>query len=117
MAEQNKDKKPEIKKPKFSVYWIYGAIFFVFLGIQFFGSGNWSQPDKTTQAEFEQFLKDGDVKTVEIVNQKVAKVYLTPEAKQKSIHLKKNKNNFLAPGPNEPSYQFEFGDLQISKTT
>lgn len=44
MAEDNKDKKPELKKPKFSAYWIYGAIFLVFIGIQFFGSGNWAQP-------------------------------------------------------------------------
>ena len=112
MAEGNNNKKPEIKKPKFSVYWIYGAIFFVFLGIQFFGSGNWAQPGKTTQAEFEQFLKDGDVKTIEIVNQKVAKVYLTSDAKAKSIHANKKKSNFLGSSPNEPWYEFEFGDLQ-----
>ena len=41
MAEENKNKKPEIKKPKFSAYWIYAAIFLVFIGIQFFGSGSW----------------------------------------------------------------------------
>ena len=112
MADENKDKKPEIKKPKFSAYWIYGAIFMIFIGIQFFGSGSWSQPAKSTQAEFERFLRDGDVEKVEIVNQKVAKVYLTSEAKSKAIHSDKKNNTFLAPGPNEPSYQFEFGDLQ-----
>ncbi len=112
MAEGNKDKKPEIKKPKFSAYWIYGAIFLVFIGIQFFGSGSWAQPNKTTQAEFERFLRDGDVEKVEVVNKKVAKVYLTAEAKAKTIHANKKANTFLAPGPNEPSYQFEFGDLQ-----
>ena len=112
MAEGKKDKKPEIKKPKFSAYWIYGAIFLVFIGIQFFGSGSWAQPNKTTQAEFERFLTDGDVERVEVINKKIAKVYLTPEAKAKSIHSNKKANTFLAPGPNEPSYQFEFGDLQ-----
>lgn len=112
MAEGNKDKKPEIKKPKFSAYWIYGAIFLVFIGIQFFGSGSWAQPNKTTQAEFERFLRDGDVEKVEVVNKKVAKVYLTTEAKAKTIHANKKTSTFLAPGPNEPSYQFEFGDLQ-----
>jgi len=112
MAEENKNKKPEIKKPKFSAYWIYGAIFIVFLAIQIFGGSNWSQPAKTTQAEFEQFLRDGDIEKVEVVNKKVAKVYLTQEAKEKSIHTSKKKSNFLEPGPNEASYQFEFGDLQ-----
>ncbi|MFT5237704.1 MAG: ATP-dependent metalloprotease FtsH [Flavobacteriaceae bacterium] len=112
MAEENKDKKPEIKKPKFSAYWIYGAIFLVFIGIQFFGSGSWAQPGKTTQAEFEQYLRDGDVDKIEIINKKVAKVYLTVEGKSKSIHSKKKQNNFMAPGPTDASYQFEFGDLQ-----
>ena len=112
MAEGKKDKKPEIKKPKFSAYWIYGAIFLVFIGIQLFGSGSWAQPNKTTQAEFERFLTDGDVERVEVINKKIAKVYLTTEAKAKSIHSNKKANTFLAPGPNEPSYQFEFGDLQ-----
>ncbi|MFT4848334.1 MAG: ATP-dependent metalloprotease FtsH [Sediminicola sp.] len=112
MAEDNKNKKPEIKKPKFSAYWIYGAIFLVFIGIQFFGSGSWAQPGKTTQAEFEQYLRDGDVDKIEIINKKVAKVYLTVEAKAKSIHSKKKQNNFLAPGPTDAAYEFEFGDLQ-----
>ena len=112
MAEGNKDKKPEIKKPKFSTYWIYGAIFLVFIGIQFFGSGSWAQPNITTQAEFERFLADGDVEKVEVVNKKIAKVYLTAEAKAKSIHSSKKKNSFLESGVNEATYQFEFGDLQ-----
>ena len=71
----NEDKKPEIKKPKFNSYWVYAVIIMVFLGIQIFGGGSWSQPNKTTQADFEQYLKDGDVDKIEIVNRKVAKVY------------------------------------------
>ncbi len=110
MAKENK--KPENKKPKFSAYWIYGAIFLVFIGIQFFGGGSWSQPAKTTQSEFERFLSQGDVAKVDIVNKKLAKVYLTEEAKTKEMHSSKNNNSLLAPGPNEPNYQFEFGDLQ-----
>jgi cell division protease FtsH len=112
MAEGNKDKKPEIKKPKFNAYWIYAAIFLIFIGIQFFGSGSWGQPIKTTQAEFERFLKEGDVEKVQVVNQKIAKVFLTKEAKAKAIHNDKKDTGILAPGPNDASYQFEFGDLQ-----
>jgi cell division protease FtsH len=111
MAEDKKNKKTEIKKPKFNTYWIYGAILLVFIGIQFFGSGTWAQPGKTTQAEFEQYLKDGDVDKIEIINKKVAKVYLSTEAKTKAIHSKKP-SNLMAPGVNDATYQFEFGDLQ-----
>jgi len=67
---------------------------------------------KTTQGEFETLLRDGDVEKVEIVNRKIAKVYLTPEAKDKEKHTKNKKgSNFLSDGK-QASYQFEFGDLQ-----
>ncbi len=110
MAKENK--KPEARKPKFNYLWIYAAIFIVvILFSQFFGGGL-SQPTKTTQSDFQAFLRDGDIEKVEIVNKKVAKIYLTPEAKQKEIHSKKSENSLLAPSGNEASYQFEFGDLQ-----
>lgn len=115
MAEENKNsnnKKKDIKKPKFSAYWIYAAIILVFLGMQFFGSSNWSQPAKTTQSEFQQFLKEGDVEKVVVVNKKYAKVYLTPEAREKDKHATKVGNSFFTPGPTDAAYQFEFGDLQ-----
>ena len=110
MASNNK--KSELKKPKFNSYWIYGAIILVFIVLNVFGGGSWSQPKKTTQGEFETLLRDGDVEKVEIVNRKIAKVFLTPEAKDKEKHTKNKKgSNFLSDGK-EASYQFEFGDLQ-----
>ena len=108
----NNNKKSELKNPKFNSYWIYGAIIIVFIALNVFGGGSWSQPKKTTQGEFETLLRDGDVEKVEIVNRKIAKVYLTPEAKDKEKHKKNKKgSNFLSDGK-EASYQFEFGDLQ-----
>mgnify|MGYP000489097213 FL=1 len=108
----NNNKKSELKNPKFNSYWIYGAIIIVFIALNVFGGGSWSQPKKTTQGEFETLLRDGDVEKVEIVNRKIAKVYLTPEAKDKEKHKKNKKgSNFLSDGK-QASYQFEFGDLQ-----
>ena len=108
----NNNKKSELKNPKFNSYWIYGAIIIVFIALNVFGGGSWSQPKKTTQGEFETLLRDGDVEKVEIVNRKIAKVYLTTEAKDKEKHTKNKKgSNFLSDGK-EASYQFEFGDLQ-----
>jgi cell division protease FtsH len=57
-------------------------------------------------------LRDGDVEKVEIINRKVAKVYLTSEAKTKEIHRRKNKGSGFLSSGKEASYQFEFGDLQ-----
>ncbi len=108
----NENKKPEIRKPRFNAYWIYIAIFLLFIGLQFFSGSNFSEPAKTTQVDFQKFLKEGDVDKIEIVNKKIAKIYLTEEAKQKEVHSNKTKDRLLKPGPNDPSYQFEFGDLQ-----
>ncbi|AVI51324.1 peptidase M41 [Pukyongia salina] len=108
----NENKKPEIKKPRFNAYWIYAAIIMIFLGIQFFGGSSWSQPAKTTQSEFENYLRDGDVEKIEIINKKKAQVYLTTEARQKSVHTNNKTKSFFPAAANEPYYQFEFGDLQ-----
>ncbi len=110
MAEENK--KPEINKPKFSVYWIYALVIMIFFGIQLFGGSSWNQPAKTTQSEFEEFLKNGDVEKVEVINKKTAKVFLTKEARDKEVHTKNKPKNFMTPGPNDAAYEFEFGDLQ-----
>jgi len=114
MAEENKNKKNETRKQKPTYYWIYAVIIMLFFAIQIFSGGSWSQPDKTNQAQFEEYLRNGDVEKVEVINKKIAKVYLTEEAKKKEIHSKKgDAPSFLTPGPNDPNYQFEFGDLQL----
>ena len=87
MAEENK--KPEVKKPKFNAYWIYIGIFLLIVGFQFFGGNSWSQPKKTTQTQFEEYLIAGDVAEIKIVNRRTIKVFLTEEAKNKEVHSKK----------------------------
>jgi len=111
MAKQQPNKKIEPKKPKFSAYWIYGAIIIIFIGINIFGGSGFNEPAKTNPAEFESYLKDGDVKKVVIVNRNQAKVYLTEEAKAKEIHKKTDEGELFATG-DSPDYSFEFGDLQ-----
>ena len=110
MADDNK--KPELKKPKFNSYWIYGAIIILFIGIQILGGGSWSQPQKTTQSDFESFLINGEVDKIEIVNRKVVNVFLTQEAKNREIHTKNKGNSSIFDNANDPTYQFELGDLQ-----
>src|SRR5690554_6466261 len=113
MATENKNKKNDSKSPRPNYYWIYAAVILLFFGIQIFGGGNWSQPAKTSQAQFEEFLKDGDVQKVDVINKKIAKVYLTDEAKNKEVHSDKSDSpSLLAPSPTDADYQFEFGDLQ-----
>ncbi|SDR66620.1 cell division protease FtsH [Gillisia sp. Hel1_33_143] len=103
--------KAEPKKPKFSAYWIYATIIIIFIGLNYFGGGGFSEPSKTNPAEFETFLKDGDVKKVVIVNRNQANVYLTKEAQNKDVHKKATENELFETGET-PAYSFEFGDLQ-----
>lgn len=111
MANKQPNKKLEPKKPKFSAYWIYAAIILVFLAIQIFGGSGFSEPVKTNPAEFETYLRNGDVQKVLIVNRNQAKVFLTEEARDKPIHKKATESELFASGDG-PAYTFEFGDLQ-----
>ena len=97
-------------KPKFSPYWIYGIILAVFLGIQLFSGSTMETVKSTTPAQFLQYLEDGDVAKIEIVNKYEAKVFLTREALDKEVHKKTKSTSFLS--MNSPNYTFEFGDLQ-----
>ena len=109
--EQPKNTNKEPKKPKFSAYWIYAAIILVFLGINFFSGSGFNEPAKTNPAEFLNYLEQGDVERVVIVNRNQAKVYLTEEAKEKSVHSQAVQEDMF-PGGDSPAYTFEFGDLQ-----
>ncbi|MEM7186113.1 MAG: ATP-dependent zinc metalloprotease FtsH [Bacteroidota bacterium] len=113
----NENKKPEIKKPKFNSFWIYIGIFLLIIGFQFFSGNSWSQPAKTTQIQFEEYLEDGDVEKIKIVNRRTVKVFLTPDAKAKEVHSKNKAKGILQAGPDAPDYEFEIGDLQNFENT
>src|SRR5690554_689179 len=66
-ASNKSNRKPGDKKPKINYYWIYAVIILIFIGIQFFGPGNFNEPAKTNPQEFESFLRAGDVEKVEVV--------------------------------------------------
>ena len=91
MANDNKNKSA---KPKFSPYWVYGIILAVFLGIQLFSGGAMETIKSTTPAQFLQYLEDGDVAKIEIVNKYEAKVYLTKEALDKEVHRRTKSTSF-----------------------
>lgn len=111
MANEKKNIK-EIK-PKFNPYWIYGVALAVFIGFQIFNSSGYEDGSITNPTEFFKFVQNGDVEKVEIVNRKLAKVYLTKEAEQQEIHKKSKPNTLLPTTAKLPNYKFEFGELEI----
>ncbi|WP_179345471.1 ATP-dependent zinc metalloprotease FtsH [Winogradskyella ursingii] len=111
MAKENKNLN---KKPKMNPYWIYGIIIAVFISIQLFSGGfGDSTGTETTPNEFFTYLRQGDVKKVEIVNNREANVYLTDEAEEQTIHKKSKPNSILPSVSPAPNYKFEFGDLTL----
>ncbi|WP_430467573.1 ATP-dependent zinc metalloprotease FtsH [Winogradskyella ouciana] len=108
-----KDNKNPNKKPKVNPYWIYGVIIAVFLSIQLFSGGFGSSTGiQTTPSQFLQYLENGDVEKVEIVNKREARVYLTKEAQEQEVHKKSKPKSILPSMTPVPNYKFEFGDLQ-----
>ncbi len=108
----SKDNKP--KNKKINHWLIYGGALALILAFQVFsgGLGN-SSNTSTTPSQFFKFLKDGDVKKVEIVNKREALVYLTTKAISKDIHKKNTKTQFFPNSSGVPNYKFEFGDVQL----
>src|SRR5210317_565440 len=101
--------------PKFNIYWIYGAVIFVLLGLSLFGGNDWQTMQKTNISNFEQFLNAGDVSEVIVIrNKSSVRVTLTPEALNKSEHQSANSKNILGQENSRgPHYQFEVGSLEL----
>lgn len=110
MADKNKKAAP--KKPKFSPYWIYGGIIIFFIALQIFGSSA-STENKTSPSQFFEFLKEGDVEKVDIVNETTAKIYLRKEAESKEVHKKSKPTSIFPSTTKMPNYSFQFGDLAL----
>lgn len=107
------EKKPT--PPKFNIYWIYGAVIFVLLGLSLFGGNDWQTMQKTNISNFEQFLNAGDVSEVIVIrNKSSVRVTLTPEALNKAEHQNAKSKNILGQENSQgPHYQFEVGSLEL----
>ncbi|WP_281766520.1 ATP-dependent zinc metalloprotease FtsH [Neptunitalea lumnitzerae] len=123
MASSKKNINPNNnKKPKFSMYWIYVVILLLILGTQFFsgGGGMWYQPKEISNSQLKEFVANGDVKKIEILNEShTAKVYIKKEALEKEVHQDvKGEDSLIPQTANEeiPQYQVTFGDQQNFET-
>ena len=107
-----KNKKLQ-NKNSFNQYWIYGGIIFLFLLLNIYsGSSGYQDSISTTPSKFLEFVKDGDVEKIEIINKREVRVYLTRDAELKDIHRNTVKTTLLPISNRNPNYKFEFGDLQ-----
>ena len=105
----------KINKPKFNPYWIYGIVITVLLAMSMFGGdNNWQSISKTNISDFERFLNQEDVAEVVVINQKMARVTLTQNALEKSVHKVVKKENLIGQQNIQgPHYEFEVGNLEL----
>lgn len=122
MEEKNKSNKKEpvkgsgskknANKP-FNFYWIYAIIGVVLISLNLLNfSGGESE---ISPSKFEQYVKEGDVEKVVIINEKKGEVYLKSEALEKEEHSKKTKAPLIKDAQNSgPHYYFEVGPWRES---
>ncbi len=72
------ENQPPRKGPRFNIYWIYGIIFLILIGVQFFGSGGGVSSEHNSFYEFKtKYLDKGLVKKLIVVNNNEVEVFLT----------------------------------------
>ena len=111
--ENNKDKKT--KKPQFNIYWVYGIVITILLGMSFFsGDSNFKNIGKTNISEFEKYLNAGDIKEIIVINKNLAQISLKEDVLSKAEHQRVKSENFLGQeNIKGPHYQFEVGNLEL----
>lgn len=81
-SENGRDNDPK-KKPRLSIYWVYGILFALIIGYNVMQRGG-SDGAEIDNLEFFQMLKQGDVQRIKIVgNRKLVRVTIDPKAIQR----------------------------------
>jgi ATP-dependent metalloprotease FtsH len=105
------NKKNKKKTPKFNPYWVYGGMIILIILYTFSSGVTSNNINQASPSKFFEYVSNGDVEKIDIINKRVVKVYLTKEASTKDIHKGAiNPISFLS--ASSANYKFEFGDLQ-----
>ncbi|MDX5447791.1 MAG: ATP-dependent zinc metalloprotease FtsH [Bacteroidota bacterium] len=103
----NAPKRPRDNKPKFNFYWIYAAIFLVFIGMQLLSNVQ-TASENTSYGEFSTMLENQDVDRVKIINEKEVYIYIKPDALKNNDKYKDVAKPGIGEGLNPgPHYKFE----------
>ena len=110
--------KKKNNKSKINIYWFYASIVFFILSIGLLGGDSGIQNTQQTDiSSFENYLRNGDIEKVAIINQRYARITLTENALEKDIHRRVKSKNFLGQeNIAGPHYQFEIGTPELFET-
>ena len=109
MNDKNKNSTPNVPKFKFNMYWVYGAIFVVLIGVSFINDASFSTKKISTNRFF-KILESNDVNKILIINKNIAEVYIKKEAEKKDKYKQQANSPLFRKGA--PLFQYDFGDLQ-----
>ena len=111
-------KKKKSNKSKINIYWFYASIVFFIISMGLLGGDNAIQNTQPTDiSSFENYLRNGDIDKVTIINQRYARVTLNESALEKDVHKNARSKNFLGQDNlSGPHYQFEIGTPELFET-
>ncbi len=109
--EEKKNKKkliPTNPKMGFNQFWLFGLVGMVLFWVVL--NGKESQ-EELSENKFVSIAKSGDVKSIDILNRKIAEVTLKADALEKEEYseLKKGKKKLIEKGPH---FTYQFGDVE-----
>ena len=107
MSGNKNKKKIKGNLPKFNFYWVYGIVAVILISINLFNPVN-TGILKTNYSEFKSFVENKQVRKIEVINKKEARVYISPDQLDQPPHKDKNipkKSVFGGPN-NGPHYVF-----------
>ena len=108
--KNSSNKESNKPKPKFNVYWIYGAIAVVFIGLQFL-----SISPKTTKIERRkvyEILEKGDVAKIVVVNREKANIYIKADRLSDPNYSELLENKFGRASKGGPHYYYTIGSIE-----
>lgn len=99
------------KKSGNNLYWIYAVIGVVLISLNLFSWNSALSP--IGPGEFEEYIKNGDVKRVVVINEDFARIYLKPEALEEAPHKTKIKKPVMSETSNTgPHYKLNIGPAE-----
>ncbi len=108
-SNQEQDGNQNPQPPKFNSYWIYGVIALFLLGLNFIDLGEYNN-EPIQWPRFQQMVVDGDIEKLEVVNDKLAQVYIKPSKLGDKKYEDASKGGF---SKNRPHYRFETSSAEF----
>ena len=106
-GSEDKKKGKQPKRP-FNFYWIYAIIGVVLISLNLFNWGGSTAEIQITQ--FEEMVRDNEVKKIVVFNKQVAEVYIKQDALNQDFHQKHIQKPIITGAENTgPHYSFDIG--------